>query len=77
MGAYNKSPAPSTLYDPLDLRQGYVELNFEGKTSVRFRAGRQEIAFGAERLIGPADWGISRTFDALDMTSRPAGRRWT
>ncbi|MGB6942668.1 MAG: alginate export family protein [Bryobacteraceae bacterium] len=68
VGAYNKSPAPSTLYDPLDLRQGYVELNFEGKTSVRFRAGRQEMAFGAERLIGPADWGISRTFDALDLT---------
>ena len=68
VGAYNKSPAPNTLYDPLDLRQGYVELNFEGKTSVRFCAGRQEMAFGAERLIGPADWGISRTFDALDLT---------
>jgi hypothetical protein len=68
VGAYNKSPAPSSLYDPMDLRQGYVELNFEGKTSVRFRAGRQVLAFGAERLIGPADWGISRTFDALDLT---------
>jgi len=68
VGAYNKSPAPSTLYDPLDLRQGYVELNFEGTDNVRFRAGRQELAFGAERLIGPADWGISRTFDALDLT---------
>ena len=68
VGAYNKAPAPATLYDPLDLRQGYVELNFEGPASVRFRAGRQELAFGGERLIGPADWGISRTFDALDLT---------
>jgi hypothetical protein len=68
VGAYNKSRAPNTLYDPLDLRQGYVELNFEGPASVRFRAGRQELAFGGERLIGPADWGISRTFDALDLT---------
>ena len=68
VGAYNKSPAPSTLYNPLDFRQGYVELNFEGTAGVRFRAGRQELAFGSERLIGPADWGISRTFDALDLT---------
>jgi Alginate export len=65
---YNTSPAPNTLYDPLDLRQGYVELKFEGRPGVRFRAGRQELAFGGERLIGPADWGISRTFDALDLT---------
>jgi hypothetical protein len=68
VGVYNKSPAPSTLYNPIDIRQGYVELNFEGSETVRFRAGRQELLFGGERLIGPADWGISRTFDALDLT---------
>jgi hypothetical protein len=67
-GGYNTAPAPATLYNPIDLRQGYVELGFEGARSVRFRAGRQELAFGGERLIGPADWGISRTFDALDLT---------
>jgi hypothetical protein len=68
VGAYNTSPAPSTLYNPIDIRQLYVELNIEGKPNVRFRAGRQELLFGGERLIGPADWGISRTFDALDLT---------
>jgi hypothetical protein len=73
VGAYNKSPSPSTLYNPIDIRQLYVELNFEGRTNVRFRAGREELLFGAERLIGPADWGMSRTFDALDLTAS-AGR---
>ena len=68
VGAYNTSPAPSTLYNPIDFRQGYAELTLEGRPNVRFRAGRQELLFGGERLIGPADWGISRTFDALDMT---------
>lgn len=68
VGAYNNSPAPSTLYNPIDIRQLYIELGTEGKRSVRFRAGRQELAFGGERLIGPADWGISRTFNALDLT---------
>jgi hypothetical protein len=73
VGAYNTSPAPSTLYNPLDIRQLYVELNIEGRPNIRFRAGREELLFGAERLIGPADWGISRTFDALDLTAS-AGR---
>ena len=67
-GGYSVSPAPTTLYNPLDLRQAYAELNFAESTAVRFRAGRQELLFGGERLIGPADWGMSRTFDALDLT---------
>src|ERR1035441_336072 len=68
VGAYNTAPAPNTLYNPMDLRQGYVALNFESAVSVGLRAGRQELAFGGERLIGPADWGMSRTFDALDLS---------
>jgi hypothetical protein len=62
------SPAPTTLYNPMDLRQGYVTLKHEGTWGVQAKAGRQEMAFGAERLIGPADWGMSRTFDAVDVT---------
>jgi hypothetical protein len=67
-GGYTPNPAPNTLYNPIDLRQGYIELSHEGAIDMRFRAGRQEMAFGGERLIGPADWGMSRTFDALDLT---------
>ena len=67
VGAYNTAPAPSTLYNPIDLRQGYVELSHEGPLSLKLRGGRQELAFGGERLIGPADWGMSRTFDAVDL----------
>jgi Alginate export len=67
-GAYNSAPASTTYYNPMDLRQGYVELAFEGRLSARLRAGRQELSFGGERLIGPADWGMSRSFDAVDLT---------
>ena len=67
VAGYNTAPAPGTLYNPIDLRQGYVSLNFEGKFGLQLRAGRQELAFGGERLIGPADWGMSKTFDALDL----------
>jgi hypothetical protein len=65
---YGTAPAPTTYYNPMDLRQGYLELDFEGRVSARLRAGRQELAFGGERLIGPADWGMSRTFDAVDLS---------
>jgi hypothetical protein len=68
VGAYNSAPASASYYNPMDLRQGYVELETEGAVSARLRAGRQELAFGGERLIGPADWGMSRTFDAIDLS---------
>ena len=68
VGAYNTAPAPTTLYDPMDLRQGYLAFLHEGKWGVQLRAGRQEMAFGSERVIGPADWGMSRTFDAVDLS---------
>jgi hypothetical protein len=65
--AYKTAPASTAYYNPMDLRQGYVEINYEGVVSARLRAGRQELFFGGERLIGAADWGISRTFDAVDL----------
>ena len=67
VGGYNSARAPTTLYNPMDLRQGYVALDYEGAVHARLRAGRQELAFGGERVIGPADWGMSRTFDAVDL----------
>ncbi|HJZ97668.1 MAG TPA: alginate export family protein [Candidatus Solibacter sp.] len=67
-GAYNTAPASATLYNPMDLRQGYFELAHEGRVSASLRAGRQEFVFGGERLIGGADWWMSRTFDAIDLT---------
>jgi len=68
VGAYNTAPVPSTIYNPMDLRQGYVELAHEGRVSERFRAGRQELEFGGGRLISPSDWGMSRSFDAIDVS---------
>src|SRR5262249_46537050 len=65
---YATSPAPNTIYNPIDLRQAFAEINTEGTVGVKVRAGRQELIFGAERLIGASDWGISRTFDAVDLT---------
>jgi len=68
VAGYNISPAPTTIYNPMDLRQGYIELDHEGTLDLSLTGGRQELRFGGERLIGPADWGMSRTFDAVDLS---------
>jgi hypothetical protein len=74
VGAYPISPAPSSMYNPADLRQGYVEIGTEGVKSIRARVGRQEITFGGGRLIGASDWGnCSRSFDAARFTYTQRG----
>jgi hypothetical protein len=67
----NVVPVTSTYQDTMDLRLGYVEIGDAEKKTFALRAGRQELAFGEERLIGVADWtNTTRTFDALRGTLR-------
>jgi len=55
----------SNMRDSFDLRQGFAQ--FHGKT-VTLTAGRQELKFGDERVIGISDWtNNSRTWDGFDM----------
>ncbi len=64
--------------DQLDLHQGYLELDgkWEGR-SVALRAGRQEMAFGNERLVGAVGWtNTGRTFDGARVDLAPAGAAW-
>ncbi|HYP14490.1 MAG TPA: alginate export family protein [Bryobacteraceae bacterium] len=50
--------------DSLDLRLGWVEIR--PLPGFRIRAGRQDINYGNQRLIGTAHWGnASRSFDAV------------
>jgi hypothetical protein len=47
------------MRDTFDLRQGYLNLHYKSK--VQFFAGRQELKFGDERVIGISDW-TNKTF---------------
>lgn len=50
----------------LDLHQGYLEISDIADAPWNLRAGRQEITFGSERLVGTANWAnVGRSFDAL------------
>lgn len=61
---------PTALGDDegLDLHQGWIEYANVGDSAFSFKIGRQEIAFGSERLVGKVDWSnIGRSFDAALM----------
>jgi hypothetical protein len=54
-----------TMRDTFDLRQGYLEYHDEDNT-FRLYAGRKELLFGDERVVGISDWtNVSRTFDGF------------
>ncbi len=54
----------ASMRDSFDLRQAYLNLHVK---PVSIFAGRQELKFGDERLVGIQDWtNISRTFDGFD-----------
>jgi hypothetical protein len=65
-----------SVKDVFDLRQGYIEFR-NGETGwIRLRAGRQELQFGAQRLVGVSDWSnTARVFDGMRLTLGYEGER--
>jgi hypothetical protein len=50
----------------LDLHQGFVEVVPAAATGLRLRIGRQELAYGEDRIIGSGNFNnIGRAFDGL------------
>jgi len=55
----------SNMRDVFDLRQGYLEYHNEDNNA-RLYAGRKELKFGNERVVGISDWtNVSRTWDGF------------
>lgn len=66
-------PTGSPFSAPIDVRLAHVSL---GRTSspVTLALGRQELAFGEQRLVGHVNWAnAARTFDAARVTIRRSG----
>ena len=55
-------PQSSPIEDTLDIRQLYVEWLRIGDSPVGFRAGRQQISYGDQRVFGPGNWGNTGRF---------------
>jgi hypothetical protein len=69
-------PAGAPYRDTMDLRQAYVELGDTEKSPLGFRLGRQEPAFGEQRLVGSAPWlNTARSFDGVHGSVNGKGFR--
>jgi hypothetical protein len=59
-------PAAFPYQDTFDLRQAFIELGNVEKDHFAVRAGRQELIFGDQRILGSANWlNTPRSFDAV------------
>lgn len=64
-------PSRPPFRDIVDARLAYVEVGHPNNAKWTARVGRQELAFGEQRLVGNADWlNTGRTFDAARATLR-------
>lgn len=63
-------PTGAPFKAPFDLRMAFADVG-DAKSPIAVRAGRQELAFGEQRLIGHVSWvNAARTFDAVKVTLR-------
>jgi hypothetical protein len=63
-------PRP-TDSDEIDLQQAFVDFSVgdDPKESVYLRLGRQDLIYGAQRLISPLDWAnVRRTFEGARVS---------
>jgi hypothetical protein len=69
--AIGKEPAVPPYQDTWDIHQAYVEIGDSATGMFSVRAGRQEMSFGDQRLIGPSTWSnTEHTFDVVRGTFR-------
>ncbi len=61
---------PAYQRDVFDLRQGFLDVHFSsGNIPLHLSAGRRELKFGSERVLGISDWtNNSRTYDGFFAT---------
>lgn len=72
----NQRPLGAPFQDVMDLRMAFVEIGDTETKWFGIRAGRQELVFGEQRLVGHGNWfNTARTFDAARLTLRHKGYR--
>ena len=70
VGDKSIGPTGAPFRAPFDIRMAFADIgNAKGPATVR--AGRQELAFGDQRLVGHVSWlNAARTFDGAKLTLR-------
>jgi hypothetical protein len=66
--SFNDRRTPDPEADSIDLHQGFLTIGNAAECPLIARIGRQELAYGDERLVGTFDWSnIGRVFDAAKL----------
>jgi hypothetical protein len=66
------TPTGAPFKAPFDLRTGFVDVG-SAAGPLTVRAGRQELVYGEQRLVGHVGWvNAARTFDGVKATMRTA-----
>ena len=69
-------PDAAPYQNTWDIRQAYVQIGSSAEGWTDVIVGRQILAFGDERVIGPSDWtNTARTFDAVRLDVHQTGYR--
>jgi hypothetical protein len=70
VGDKTVGPTAAPFRAPFDLRMAFADVG-SAKGPATVRAGRQELAFGDQRLVGHVSWlNAARTFDGAKLTLR-------
>lgn len=70
LGGKDVGPTGAPFRGPFDLRTGFADVG-HAKAPMTLRVGRQELAFGEQRLIGHLAWvNTGRSFDGVRATIR-------
>ena len=70
VGKKTVGPTGAPFRAPFDLRMGFADIG-NAQSRVAVRLGRQELAYGDQRLVGHVSWlNAARTFDAARVTFR-------
>jgi hypothetical protein len=63
---YDHGLPAGSMQDPFDLRQGYIQWGGGESRGEWVRIGRQEVVYGAGRIVSNSDWSnTGRTYDVI------------
>lgn len=67
---FGSEPSTLTHTANMDLHQGFLMLHDFLMDGLRIQAGRMEVSYGTQRMIGAVGWNnVGRSFDGIRVTS--------
>jgi len=67
--AFGREPSTLANTSNIDVHQAFFQINNLWNKAIHIKAGRQEMVYGGQRLIGAVGWSnVARSFDGVKLT---------